>query len=115
MDDADQQNDSSNQHHHTLHGIVQYTGAKSAERRIQCDTDAKNQQSSFVRNARCGFKQTCAANKLYGHCSDKRDQQAETRQPHQQAALVARKQHIVEGNSIITTRQNREFLTKNPQ
>ncbi len=80
----------------TLHRIIQHAGAEAAESGVERDTDTENQQTGFVRDACGGFQQSRAADKLHGHRTDKRNQQAEARQPYQQTALIAGEQHIVE-------------------
>ena len=115
MNDANQQDDSADQHHHSLERVVEDAGTKTAERGIERDTHAKNQQTGFVGNTRCGFQQPRPADELHRHCPDKRHQKAQAREPDQQTALVAGKEHIVQGYGIIAARQNGEFLTQNPQ
>ena len=112
---AHQQHKGANQHYHALHGVVKHAGAESAKGGIERNTDPKNQQARFIGNTGCGFKQARAADKLHGHSPHEGHQQAQAGQPDQQAALVAGKEHVIEGNGIIATRQDSEFLPQNAQ
>ncbi len=112
MDDTNQQDDCPDQHHHSLHRIVEYAGAEAAESGIQRDGDPKDQQTGFVLDPGSGFQQARAANKLHRDGPDKGHQQADAGNPYHRAALVARLQHIVKGNSIVASRQDRELLAE---
>ena len=115
MDDTNQQDDRPDQHHHSLHRIVEYAGAEAAESGIQRDGDPKDQQTGFVLDPGSGFQQARAANKLHRDGPDKGHQQADAGNPYHRAALVARLQHIVKGNSIVASRQDRELLAEDPE
>ena len=115
MDNAHQQNDRADEHNHSLQRIVQHAGAESTKRSIQRDAYPEDNQARLVRDSGRRFQQACSADKLYGHRTDKGHQQAQARQPHQQAALIAGIQHIVERHGIITARQNSKFFAQYAQ
>ena len=115
MDHANKQHNGANQHHQPLHGVVQHAGAKAAEGGVERNADAKNQQTCFIRNTRRGFQQTRTADKLHGHRTNERNQQTQTRQPHQKTTLVAGKQHIVQRHCIVAARKNRKLLAENTE
>ncbi len=115
MHHANQQHDGADKHHHALHGVVEHAGTKAAVGRVERDADTKDQQAGLVRNTRRRLQQPCAADKLHRHCADKRHQQANTCQPHQQAAPVAAKQHVVKGYRVVAPGQNGKFLAQNTQ
>ena len=104
VDHAHQQHDRADQHYHALHRVVEHAGAKAAIGGIQRDADPEDQQAGIVRNTGSRLQQAGAADKLDGHGADKGHQQAQAGQPDQQATLIARKQHVIEGDSIIATR-----------
>ncbi|MNE58962.1 hypothetical protein D3C80_1540230 [compost metagenome] len=108
---ANQQHQRANQHHHTLHGVVQHAGAETAKRGVQRDGNAENQQAIFVFNARSGFQQSCATDELHGNRTDKRHQQTDAGNPDHCAVLIARLQHIIQRDRIISPGKNREFFT----
>ena len=112
---ANQQHDGANQHHHTLHGVVEHASAEAAEGGVQRNGDAKDQQAVLILNARCRLQQACAADKLHRNRPDESNQQADTGNPHHRAVLVARLQHVIEGNRVIASCQNGELLTEYPQ
>ena len=91
MDHANKQHNGANQHHQPLHGVVQHAGAKATKGGVERNADAKNQQTCFIRNTRRSFQQARTADKLHGHRTNERNQQTQTRQPHQQTTLVAGK------------------------
>ena len=111
VDHAYQQHDRADQHYHALHRVVEHAGAKAAIGGIQRDADPEDQQAGIVRNTGSRLQQAGAADKLDGHGADKGHQQTQAGQPDQQAALIARKQHVIEGDSIIATRKDGEFFS----
>ena len=62
-----------------------------------------------------GFQQARTADKLHGHRTNERNQQTQTRQPHQKTTLVAGKQHIVQRHCIVAARKNRKLLAENTE
>ena len=112
---ANKQHNGANQHHQPLHGVVQHAGAKAAKGGIQRNADTENQQPGFIRNTRRGFQQARTADKLHGHRTNERNQQTQTRQPHQKTTLVAGKQHIVQRHRIVAARKNCELLAENTE
>ncbi|SUI44259.1 Uncharacterised protein [Serratia marcescens] len=115
MDHRHQQQHGADQHHQPLHGVVQHAGAEAAEGGVQRDADAEDQQAGVVRNAGGGLQQACAADELHRHGAEERHQQAEAGQPHQQAALVAAIQHVIESNGVVAPRQDGEFLAQHAE
>lgn len=114
VDHAYQQHDRADQHYHALHRVVEHAGAKAAIGGIQRDADPEDQQAGIVRNTGSRLQQAGAADKLDGHGADKGHQQTQAGQPDQQATLIARKQHVIEGDSIIATRKDGEFSPARP-
>lgn len=114
VDHAYQQHDRADQHYHALHRVVEHAGAKAAIGGIQRDADPEDQQAGIVRNTGSRLQQAGAADKLDGHGADKGHQQTQAGQPDQQATLIARKQHVIEGDSIIATRKDGEFFPSTP-
>ena len=115
VDHAHQQHDRADQHYHALHRVVEHAGAKAAIGGIQRDADPEDQQAGIVRNTGSRLQQAGAADKLDGHGADKGHQQTQAGQPDQQATLIARKQHVIEGDSIIATRKDGEFFPQHAQ
>ena len=56
-----------------------------------------------------------ASSFIGGPGADKGYQQTQAGQPDQQATLIARKQHVIEGDSIIATRKDGEFFPQHAQ
>ncbi len=115
MHDTHQQNESANEHHHSLHRVVQNAGTEPAKRGVQRDTHTENDQTRLVGDPGCRFQQTCAADKLHRHRTNKRHQQTQACQPYQQATLIAGKQHIVQRHGIVATGQNGKLFTQYAQ
>ena len=115
VDHPHQQHDRADQHHHALHGVVEHAGAKAAISGIQRDADAEDQQTGIVGNTRSRLQQAGAADKLDGHGANEGYQQTQAGQPDQQTTLVARKQHVIEGDGVVTARKNGEFFSQYAQ
>ncbi|MOA24478.1 hypothetical protein D3C78_1451560 [compost metagenome] len=94
-----------------MHGVVQHAGTETAKRGVQRDGNTENQQAIFVFNARSGFQQSRATDELHGNCTDKRHQQTDAGDPNHCAVLVARLQHVIQRDCIVSSGKNREFFT----